>query len=50
MSWFTHTPLRQALVSSTVIAVGLLCLLGVFRWYVHPDFMLGLADMVWGCF
>ena len=32
------------------LAGAVALLLGVFSLYVHPDFMVMLADMVWACF
>jgi hypothetical protein len=35
------------------IAIGLLCvamLLAVLSMYLRPEFLLTLADQVWGCF
>ena len=46
MNLLTPTRIRQALV-------GLLCLvvlLAVLNMYFQPDFLLTLANQVWGCF
>ena len=45
-----HTPihrlLRLALIGSACLAV----LLAVLSMYLRPDFLLTLANLVWGCF
>jgi hypothetical protein len=41
-----HTLIRQ-------VSIGLVCvaiLLAVLSMYLRPDFLLTLADQVWGCF
>jgi hypothetical protein len=38
--------IRQALMGLACIAV----LLGVLSMYLQPDFLLTLANQVWGCF
>jgi hypothetical protein len=46
MRFFHHSLLRQALI-------GLLCLsvlLAVLSMYLQPEFLLTLANQVWGCF
>ena len=32
------------------VAAAFPALLWVFSLYAHPEFMRGVADMVWGCF
>jgi hypothetical protein len=47
MSWMAQHPfVRQALV--TVVCT--LVLLGVLSLYLQPDFLLTLANQMWGCF
>ena len=41
-----HRPWRRWLAA----ALALAALLAVFLLYTQPDFMLMLADQVWGCF
>jgi hypothetical protein len=46
MNLFSHPLLRQTLI-------GLLCfgvLLAVLSMYLQPEFLLTLANQVWGCF
>jgi len=46
MNFFSHPLLRQAFF-------GLLCLgvlLAVLSMYLQPEFLLTLANQVWGCF
>ncbi len=38
--------LRQALIGGACLTV----LLGVLSLYLQPDFLLTLANQVWGCF
>jgi hypothetical protein len=38
--------LRQALIGGACLTV----LLGVLSMYLQPDFLLTLANQVWGCF
>jgi hypothetical protein len=46
----------RRLISPTLIrqaAIGLMCvaiLLAVLSMYLRPEFLLTLADQVWGCF
>ena len=48
--------MTRRLISPTLIrqaAIGLVCvgiLLAVLSMYLRPDFLLTLADQVWGCF
>lgn len=48
--------MMSRLISPTLIrqvAVGLVCvviLLAVLSMYLRPEFLLTLADQVWGCF
>ena len=44
LSWSRSWAHAWALASAVAL------LLGVFSLYVHPDFMVMLADMVWACF
>jgi hypothetical protein len=44
-------PFSSALIRQ--LAIGLLCvviLLAVLSMYLRPEFLLTLADQVWGCF
>ena len=49
MNMPAQPPLQRALPWFGM-AVAVLASLGVFSLYVHPEFMRGVADMVWGCF
>ena len=42
----TPTWIRQALIGLVCVAV----LMGVMAMYLQPDFLLTLANQVWGCF
>jgi len=42
----TRQVLRQGLVGVLCLAI----LLGVLSLYLQPDFLLTLANQVWGCF
>nr|WP_315261858.1 hypothetical protein [uncultured Limnohabitans sp.] len=48
--------MMRRLISTTLIrqvAIGLVCvaiLLAVLSMYLRPEFLLTLADQVWGCF
>lgn len=48
--------MMRCLISTTLIrkvAIGLVCvaiLLAVLSMYLRPEFLLTLADQVWGCF
>ena len=47
MNWMAQHPfVRQALVA----VVCTLVLLGVLSLYLQPDFLLTLANQMWGCF
>jgi hypothetical protein len=46
MSLLSHPLIRQALIGLVCIAV----LLGVMSMYLKPEFLLTLANQVWGCF
>jgi hypothetical protein len=46
MSLLSHPRIRQALIGLVCIAV----LLGVMSMYLQPEFLLTLANQVWGCF
>ena len=46
MSLLSRPWIRQALVGLVCIAV----LLGVMSMYLQPEFLLTLANQVWGCF
>jgi hypothetical protein len=46
MTILLHTWVRQALIGVVCVAV----LLGVLAMYLQPDFLLTLANQVWGCF
>ena len=41
---------RQRLGAAAAAAVALLLLLGTWRLYDRPDFLLTLADQLWSCF
>ena len=46
-----HRLISPALIRQT--AIGLVCvgiLLAVLSMYLRPEFLLTLADQVWGCF
>jgi hypothetical protein len=49
MNTATPSPLQRAL-PWLGMAVAVAASLLVFRLYAHPEFMRGVADMVWGCF
>jgi hypothetical protein len=42
----SHTLMRQVVIGLVCVAV----LLAVLSMYLRPDFLLTLADQVWGCF
>ena len=42
--------MRRMLASGVIGVLALAALLAVFGLYVRPDFMLMLANQVWGCF
>jgi len=44
-----QSPMQRAL-PWLGMAVAVAASLWVFRLYAHPEFMRGVADMVWGCF
>lgn len=46
MHLLSHPWMRQALVVLVCLAV----LLGVLSMYLQPEFLLTLANQVWGCF
>ncbi|WP_170108446.1 MULTISPECIES: hypothetical protein [Limnohabitans] len=46
MNILSHPMLRQTLIGVVCVAV----LLGVLSMYLRPDFLLTLANQVWGCF
>jgi hypothetical protein len=46
MSLFSHTWIRQTLIGLVCLSV----LLGVMAMYLQPEFLLTLANQVWGCF
>jgi hypothetical protein len=46
MNQLPHPWIRQALIGLVCIAV----LLGVLSMYLQPEFLLTLANQVWGCF
>jgi len=46
MSLLSHPWIRKALIGMVCIAV----LLAVMSMYLQPEFLLTLADQVWGCF
>ena len=46
MYLLSHPWMRQALVGLVCMAV----LLGVLSMYLQPEFLLTLANQVWGCF
>ena len=46
MSLLSHPLIRQALIGLVCSAV----LLGVMSMYLQPEFLLTLANQVWGCF
>ena len=46
MRLLSHPVIRQALIGLVCIAV----LLGVLSMYLQPEFLLTLANQVWGCF
>jgi len=46
MSLLSSPWIRQALVGLVYMAV----LLGVLSMYLQPEFLLTLANQVWGCF
>jgi len=46
MRLLSHSWIRQALIGSVCFSV----LLGVMAMYLQPEFLLTLANQVWGCF
>lgn len=42
--------LRRHLANAGWLAAALAVLSGVFALYVHPDFLVTLADQIWSCF
>ena len=42
--------MRHRLVHAGSLAAALAALGGVFVLYVHPDFLVTLANQVWSCF
>jgi len=46
MPRFAHTWIRQALIGLVCLAV----LMAVMSMYLQPEFLLTLANQVWGCF
>ena len=46
MNLLSHPWIRQTLVGLVCLAV----LLGVMSMYLKPEFLLTLANQVWGCF
>ena len=46
MTLLSHPWIRQALIGLVCFAV----LMGVTAMYLQPDFLLTLANQVWGCF
>ena len=46
MSFLSQPWIRQTLIGLVCLAV----LLGVMAMYLQPDFLLTLANQVWGCF
>ena len=42
--------MRSKLASGVGGVLAVVALLAVFGLYVRPDFMLTLANQVWGCF
>jgi hypothetical protein len=42
--------MRSKLASGVVGVLAVAALLAVFGLYVRPEFMLTLANQVWGCF
>jgi hypothetical protein len=45
-----HTPLQQVLRQALIGFVCVVVLLAVLSLYLRPDFLLTLANQVWGCF
>jgi hypothetical protein len=46
MRLLSHSWIRQALIGLVCFSV----LLGVMAMYLQPEFLLTLANQVWGCF
>ncbi|MGJ7611063.1 MULTISPECIES: hypothetical protein [unclassified Variovorax] len=42
--------LRRHITNAGCLAAALVVLGGVFAMYVHPDFLVTLADQIWSCF
>lgn len=42
--------LRRHLATAGWLAAALAVLGGVFAMYVHPDFLVTLANQIWSCF
>lgn len=42
--------MRRHIAHAGWLAAALAALGGVFAMYVHPDFLVTLADQIWSCF
>ena len=43
-------PMHRTLTRTTISIICTVVLMGVFTLYFQPDFLLTLANQVWGCF